>query len=65
MSESETERLWLNMSKEKADQLREQAKGLNLSLSQYMGMCVWLGAKQVQKGLNNDSCLCDDKRFVP
>lgn len=60
MNNKESERLWMHLSKERADQMREWATELNLTLSQFLAMASWLGAKHMMGKLNGDTDLRND-----
>lgn len=52
VAETKTERLWLFMSHDRAEEVRKMAHELNLSVSQYLAMSCWMGSKIIRESLD-------------
>lgn len=49
-----TARIWARVTPEKRDQLKEWSEQLGISLSQFIGICAWAGAKEVMRTLDHE-----------
>lgn len=58
--QEKTARIWGTVSPERYDKLRAWADELGLQFSQYVGLCTWLGAKQLQRSISPEEVITPD-----